>query len=66
MEDNRPVLVEFFLLAQAGMGAKLVPRSRNETSDDGHERSEVRRGKAFDVVGCCYKAEQVGDSEENS
>ena len=57
-QDNHPKLVDAIVLAQAGVGARLTPSSRNETSDSGHGRTEVRRCRAFDAVNRLHKAEQ--------
>ena len=61
VKDNHPKLVESFLLAQAGVGGALIPASENETTDDGHGRSEIRRCWAFDAIDRLYKADQWAD-----
>ncbi|PZA14217.1 ISAs1 family transposase, partial [Parazoarcus communis] len=61
VKDNHPKLIESFLLAQAGVGGEIVPTSTNETCDDGHGRSEIRRCWAFDAVDRLYKADQWAD-----
>ena len=61
VKDNHPKLVEAFLLAQAGVGGKLVPSSTSETADDGHGRRKVHRCWAFDAFDRLYKAEQWMD-----
>ena len=61
VKHDHPKLVESFLLAQAPVGDTLVPTSRNETGNDGHGRSEIRRCWAFDAVDRLYKADQWAD-----
>ncbi len=60
-QGQSPQLVESFLLAQAGVGGEIVPTTTNETCDDGHGRSEIRRCWAFDAVDRLYKADQWAD-----
>lgn len=55
VKDSHPKLVESFIHAQTGMGGALTPDSTTESREDGHGRTEVRRGWAFDAVEQRYK-----------